>query len=438
MTNPKLISMNLKKLCGFDSATMSLKKEMIGGATTFLTMAYILAVNPMILADAGMDQSAVFTATALSSVVATLLMAFLAKMPFALAPAMGLNAFFAYTVVIGMGHTWQFALTAVFIEGLLFIVLTLSGLRNLIVLSIPLEIRRAISAGIGLFIAYIGLGNANIISSGNGTLLALGDFTSTSVLLSLAGIVLCAILLVRNVTGALMIGILVISIAGIPLGVTHLNGIVNTPPSLAPTFWHFEWSEILSGDMLISVFTLLFFDMFDTIGTLIGVSSQAGMLDKDGNVPKMKQAFLADAVGTTVGAVFGTSTVSTFVESASGVNAGGKSGLTSVFTAICFVFAMFLAPLFLAIPSEATAPVLIIVGVMMMSEAGKIDYRNYLTSIPAFICMIMMPLSGSISDGLMMGIIAYVLIHLFSGHWRSVSIGAYILATLFLLKYAFL
>lgn len=430
--------MKMNGILGFDSATMSLKKEMVGGATTFLTMAYILAVNPLILADAGMDQGAVFTATALSSIIATLLMAFLAKLPFALAPAMGLNAFFAYTVVVGMGQTWQFALTAVLIEGLLFILLTLTGLRNLIVMSIPLEMRRAISAGIGLFIAYIGLSNANIITSGNGTLLALGNFTSPSVLLSLAGIVLCAVLLVRRVTGALMIGILVISLAGIPLGVTHLNGIVNTPPSLAPTFFKFEWSSILSGNMFISVFTLLFFDMFDTIGTLIGVSSQAGMLDKDGNVPRMKQAFLADAVGTTVGAVLGTSTVSSFVESASGVNAGGKSGLTSVFTALCFLLAMFFAPLFLAIPSEATAPVLVIVGVMMMAEAGKIDYGHYLTSIPAFVCMIMMPLSGSISDGLMMGVIAYVLIHIFSGNWRNVNIGAYILAALFILKYAFL
>lgn len=430
--------MKMNGILGFDSATMSLKKEMVGGATTFLTMAYILAVNPLILADAGMDQGAVFTATALSSIIATLLMAFLAKLPFALAPAMGLNAFFAYTVVVGMGQTWQFALTAVLIEGLLFILLTLTGLRNLIVMSIPLEMRRAISAGIGLFIAYIGLSNANIITSGNGTLLALGNFTSPSVLLSLAGIVLCAVLLVRRVTGALMIGILVISLAGIPLGVTHLNGIVNTPPSLAPTFFKFEWSSILSGNMFISVFTLLFFDMFDTIGTLIGVSSQAGMLDKDGNVPRMKQAFLADAVGTTVGAALGTSTVSSFVESASGVNAGGKSGLTSVFTALCFLLAMFFAPLFLAIPSEATAPVLVIVGVMMMAEAGKIDYGHYLTSIPAFVCMIMMPLSGSISDGLMMGVIAYVLIHIFSGKWRNVNIGAYILAALFILKYAFL
>ncbi len=430
--------MDLKGILGFDSATMSLKKEVVGGVTTFLTMAYILAVNPLILADAGMDQGAVFTATALASIIATLLMAFLAKLPFALAPAMGLNAFFAYTVVIGMGQTWQFALTAVLIEGLLFILLTLTGLRNLIVMSIPLEMRRAISAGIGLFIAYIGLSNANIITSGNGTLLALGNFTSPSVLLSLAGIVLCAVLLVRKVTGALMIGIMVISLAGIPLGVTHLNGIVNTPPSLAPTFCKFEWSSILSGNMFISVFTLLFFDMFDTIGTLIGVSSQAGMLDKDGNVPRMKQAFLADAVGTTVGAVLGTSTVSSFVESASGVNAGGKSGLTSVFTALCFLLAMFFAPLFLAIPSEATAPVLVIVGVMMMAEAGKIDYGNYLTSIPAFVCMVMMPLSGSISDGLMMGVIAYVLIHIFSGNWRNVNIGAYVLAALFILKYAFL
>lgn len=430
--------MKMNGILGFDSATMSLKKEMVGGATTFLTMAYILAVNPLILADAGMDQGAVFTATALSSIIATLLMAFLAKLPFALAPAMGLNAFFAYTVVVGMGQTWQFALTAVLIEGLLFILLTLTGLRNLIVMSIPLEMRRAISAGIGLFIAYIGLSNANIITSGNGTLLALGNFTSPSVLLSLAGIVLCAVLLVRRVTGALMIGILVISLAGIPLGVTHLNGIVHTPPSLAPTFFKFEWSSILSGNMFISVFTLLFFDMFDTIGTLIGVSSQAGMLDKEGNVPRMKQAFLADAVGTTVGAVLGTSTVSSFVESASGVNAGGKSGLTSVFTALCFLLAMFFAPLFLAIPSEATAPVLVIVGVMMMAEAGKIDYGHYLTSIPAFVCMIMMPLSGSISDGLMMGVIAYVLIHIFSGKWRNVNIGAYILAALFILKYAFL
>lgn len=428
----------LSTLFGYDSSKMSIRKEVIGGVTTFLTMAYILAVNPSILGDAGMDSGAVFTATVVSAIAATIVMAVYAKLPFALAPGMGLNAFFAYTIVLTMGYTWQFALTAVFIEGIIFILLTLTGLRQKIVDCMPLLLRRSISPGIGLFIAFIGLKNAGIVADNDATLVSLGDLHSPSVLLACFGILLTAILLVRNVTGALLIGILVTTIVGIPLGVTQFTSIASIPPSLAPVFCKFEWSSIMSIDMVICVLTFLFIDMFDTIGTLIGVSNRAGMVDEDGNIPRLKDAFMADAVGTTLGAVLGTSTVTTYVESASGVNVGGRSGLTSFCTAICFVLALFFAPLFLSIPSQATAPALVLVGVMMMHDIRKVDFSNYLTAIPCFVCIAFMPLTYSISDGILMGLITWVLLHLFSGNYKNLNIGSIILAILFILKYAFL
>ncbi len=428
----------LKKLFGFDKETMTVKKEVMGGITTFLTMAYILAVNPSILGDAGMDGGAVFTATVISAVVATLVMALYAKLPFALAPGMGLNAFFAYTIVLTMGYTWQFALTAVFIEGLIFILLTLTGLRQKIVDSMPLLLRRSISPGIGLFIAFIGLKNAGIVSESSATLVTMGDLHDPAVLLACGGILLTSALLVRNVTGALLIGILVTTIVGIPLGVTHLDTVMSTPPSLAPVFCQFEWNSIMSIDMAICVLTFLFIDMFDTIGTLIGVSNRAGMVDEQGNIPRLKDAFMADAIGTTVGAVLGTSTVTTYVESASGVNVGGRSGLTSLTSAVCFALALFLAPLFLAIPSQATAPALVLVGVMMMHDIRKVNFQDYINAIPCFVCIIFMPLTYSISDGILMGLITYVLLHTLTGNWKNVNIGSYILAVLFILKYAFL
>jgi len=428
----------LKKIFGFDPASMTIKKEVMGGITTFLTMAYILAVNPSILGDAGMDTGAVFTATVVSAIVATIVMAIYAKLPFSLAPGMGLNAFFAYTIVLTMGYTWQFALTAVFLEGIVFILLTVTGLRQKIVDSMPLLLRRSISPGIGLFIAFIGLKNAGIVANSDATLVSLGDLHSPAVLLACFGILLSAVLLVRKVTGALLIGILVTTVVGIPLGVTNFDTIISTPPSLAPVFCKFEWSSIASIDMAICVLTFLFIDMFDTIGTLIGVSNRAGMVDEKGNIPRLNKAFMADAVGTTVGAVLGTSTVTTYVESASGVNVGGRSGLTAFSTAICFAVALFLAPLFLSIPAEATAPALVLVGVMMMHDIRKVDFSDYVTAIPCFITITFMPLTYSISDGILMGLISWVLIHICSCRFKGLNIGMIILALLFILKYAFL
>ena len=428
----------IQKLFGFDSNTMNIRKEIIAGITTFLTMAYILAVNPSILSAAGMDQGAVFTTTIIASVVATLVMALYAKLPFALAPGMGLNAFFAFTVVLTMGYTWQFALTAVFLEGLIFMLLTLTGLRQKIVDAMPLVLRKAISPGIGLFIALIGLKSAGIVVSNDATLVALGDLHTPGVLLACFGIIFSAVLMVRNVTGALLIGIIVTTIIGIPLGITTLNGVVDTPPSMAPILLKFEWSNILSLDMVICVFTFLFIDMFDTIGTLIGVSSRAGMMDEQGNIPRLKQAFMADAIGTTVGAMLGTSTVTTYVESASGVNAGGRSGLTAFTTAICFLLALFLAPLFLAIPAQATAPALVLVGAIMMTGIHNIEFNDFSYAIPCFVCIAFMPFTYSISDGIMLSYITYVLVQMCTGNWKKLSPAMYILAALFVLRYAFL
>lgn len=417
---------------------MTVKKEVMGGITTFLTMAYILAVNPIILSEAGMDQGAVFTTTVLATVIATLVMAFYAKLPFALAPGMGLNAFFAYTVVLTMGYSWQFALTAVFAEGIIFILLTVTGLRQMIVESMPLLLRRAIAPGIGLFIALIGMKGAGLVVGNQATLVALGDLHDPKVLLACFGILFTAIMLVRNVTGALLIGIIGTALIGIPLGVTNFQGVLDTPPSISPILMKFEWHNILSFDMLICVFTFLFIDLFDTMGTLIGVSSRAGLIDDKSDVKPLNKAFMADAIGTTVGAMLGTSTVTTYVESASGVNVGGRSGLTAFVTALCFVAALLFAPLFLAIPSQATAPVLIIVGVMMMHDIRKIHFDEYIDAIPCFICIILMPFAYSISDGILIGLISYVLIRIFAGRWRELNAGMIILAILFILRYIFL
>lgn len=426
------------RLVGFNPNTMSIRKEIVAGVTTFLTMAYILAVHPTILAATGMDAGALFTTTAITSIIATVIMAVLAKLPFALAPAMGLNAFFAYTIVLMMGYSWEFALTAVLIEGIMFIIMTLTGLREKIVEAIPLFLRKAIAPGIGLFLAFIGMSNAGIIVSNSSTITAIGDLHSPQVILAIFGTLLCAVLSIRKIHGALLLGILITAALGIPLGVTHFNGTLSTPPSIEPIFFKFNFDQVLTGDMLICVMTLLFLDMFDTVGTLIGVASRAGMLNEEGKLPNMKQAFMADAMGTTIGAMMGSSTVSTFVESASGVEAGGRSGMTSLVTAFCFFLALFFAPLFLAIPSAATAPALILVGINMMYDIREFNFLDYRKSVPAFICITMMPFSSSISDGILMGLIAYVLIEIGSGKWKEVSIASYILGFLFLLKYAFL
>lgn len=428
----------LQKLFGFVPSSMTVKREVIAGITTFLTMAYILAVNPSILSDAGMDKGAVFTATVISSVLATLVMAVYAKLPFALAPGMGLNAFFAYTVVLTMGYSWQFALTAVFIEGVIFILLTLTGLRQKIVDSMPLVLRRAISPGIGFFIAFIGLKNAGIVSASPATFVTMGNLHDPAVLLAAFGILLSAVLLIKKVTGALLIGILVTTVIGIPLGVTHFTSVLDVPPSIAPVVMKFEWHNVLSFDMAICVLTFLFIDMFDTIGTLLGVSHRAGMVDEKGNIPHLTEAFMADAIGTAAGAMLGTSTVTTYVESASGVNAGGRSGLTSFTTAICFVLALFLAPLFLAIPAQATAPALVLVGVMMMTDVSKLHLGDFADAVPAFVCIALMPLTYSISDGILMGLITYVLLRIFAGRYRELKLGMIVLAVLFVLKYALL
>ena len=423
----------LQKLFGLNPKETTVRTEIMAGITTFLTMAYILAVNPNILSETGMDKGALFTTTVLISGFVTILMGLYAKLPFALAPGMGLNAFFAYTVCMILGYSWQFALTAVFIEGL-FILLTVTNLRERIVDSLPDTIKNAISAGIGLYIAFIGLQNAGIVTNSDATLVNLGDITQGPALLGIIGIVLTSVLLVRNVKGALLIGILATTLIGIPMGVTHFNGVFSTPPSIEPIFCKFEWHKIFTADMVLIVFTLLFVDLFDTIGTLIGVATKAGMV-KNGRIPRLKQAFLVDAVGTTAGAVMGTSTVTTFVESASGVNEGGRSGLTAFTAGVCFLLSLFFAPFFLSIPAAATAPVLVLVGLMMMTSVLKIDFNNYLDSIPAFICIIFMPLAYSISDGIVLGHLCYVIINILSGKFKRIKISMYILAAFFVLKF---
>lgn len=429
--------MNLSKLFGFDPRTMNVKTEILAGITTFLTMAYILAVNPNILGSVGMDKGAVFTTTAIVSVLATLVMALYAKMPFALAPGMGLNAFFAYTVCTIMGYSWQFALAAVFIEGLIFILLTVTNLRDIIVNAIPASLRNAIGPGIGLYIAFIGLKNGGVIVHSDATFVTLGTITHGAGLLSVIGIVLTGVLLILNVRGALLLGILGTALIGIPMGLTTYGGLTSIPPSIAPIAFQFDFSQLFTIDMLIVIFTFLFIDMFDTIGTLVGVSTKAGMI-KDGKVPRLRKAFMADALGTTFGALLGSSTVTTYVESASGVAQGGRSGLTAFTTAICFAVALLFAPIFLAIPGAATCPVLVIVGLFMLSPIKDIDFDDYSESIPAFICLIIMPLTYSISDGILIGIISYVLLNLLSRKYRKLTPAMYVLAVLFVLKYIFI
>lgn len=414
----------------------NVKTEMIAGITTFMTMAYILIVNPSILAAAGMDSGAVFTATAVSAVISTLIMGLYAKLPFAQAPGMGLNAFFAFTVVLGMGYSFEFALTAVFLEGLIFIILTIFNVREAVVDSIPSNIKKAISVGIGLFIALIGLEGAGVVIKGEGTLVALGDITKGSALLAIIGIVITAILIARNVKGALFLGMIITAIIGVPMGITPIpTNILSTPPSLSPVFMKFEWHNIFSLDMLVVLFTLLFMDMFDTIGTLVGVATKAKMLDENGKVPNIKKALFADAIGTTLGACLGTSTVSTFVESASGVAEGGRTGLTAVSTAIMFAFALFFAPLFGVITPDVTCSALVLVGLFMLEPILEIDLKDWTEAIPAFLTIIMMPLAYSISDGIVFGVISYIIIKLFTGRRKEISMTTVIVGIIFILKF---
>ena len=429
----------LNKLFGFDHSKNSLRTEILAGITTFITMAYILAVNPAMFGELGtMPVGAVFTATALAAIVGCVVMALWAKLPFGLAPGMGLNAFFVYTVCLSMGYSWQFALTAVFIEGLIFILMTITNIREAIVYAIPQCMHYAIGAGIGLFIAFTGLQNGGVIVNNDATLIALGDITKGSALLSLIGLVITGVLYVRKVRGAMLIGILVTTLIGIPMGITEFKGIFSRPESIKPIFCQFEWDNIFTLDMLVVVFTLLFMDMFDTMGTIIGVCVKAKLIDKNGNIYHLKQAFMADAIATTVGAMLGTSTTTTFVESASGISQGGRTGLTAFVVACCFAVTLFLSPLFLSIPPAATAPVLIIVGLLMLEPIKNIELDNFSESIPAFICIILIPMSYSISNGILLGMISYTIINILSGKAKAITPTMYILTILFILKYIFI
>lgn len=459
----------LEKLFKLKDNNTDIRTEVLAGITTFMTMAYILAVNPSILAAAGMDQGAVFTATALASFIGTLLMAFLANYPFALAPGMGLNAYFAYTVVLGMGYEWEVALTAVFVEGIIFIILSLTNVREAIFNAIPLNLKAAVSVGIGLFIAFIGLQNANIVVGGatlvelfsidgynlaNGVTAGFHDVGIT-VLLAIAGVVITGILVIKNIKGNILWGILITWILGIicqfagiyvpnpELGFYGLlpdfsNGL--SIPSIMPVFGKLQFNGIFTLNFVVVIFAFLFVDMFDTIGTLIGVASKADMLDEEGRLPRIKGALMADAVATTAGAVLGTTTTTTFVESASGVTEGGKTGLTSVTTAILFGLALFLSPIFLAIPSFATAPALIVVGFYMLTNVVNIDFNDISEALPCYICIAAMPFFYSISEGISMGVISYVALNLVTGKAKEkkISLLMYILAVLFILKYIFL
>ena len=433
----------MEKLFKLQERKTTVKTEIIAGITTFLAMAYILAVNPKFLgADGtGMDANAVFTATALASAIATLVMAFIANLPFALAPGMGLNAFFAYTVLLGMGYSFQTALTAVFIEGIIFIILTAFNIREAIVNSIPKALKNAISVGIGLFIAFIGLQGAGIIVGGS-TLVELVSFKSGSpqamtAILALIGLIITSILLVYKVKGALLIGIIATAVIGIPMGVTEYSGFAKLPPSIAPTFCKFDFSEVFSLKFFVVMFTFLFVDMFDTLGTLIGCATQAKMLNEDGSIPNCKEALFADAVGTTVGAMLGTSTVTTFVESSTGVAEGGRTGLTALTVSVLFLLSLFFSPISLAIPAAATAPALIYVGVLMARNFAKVDMDDMLSAVPAFLALIMMPLTYSISNGIGIGAIAYVVIALFTGNFKKKDIVITVIAALFVCKFIF-
>ncbi|MGN9163890.1 NCS2 family permease [Tissierellaceae bacterium HCP3S3_D8] len=420
------------------------KTEIVAGLTTFMTMAYILVVNPDILSKTGMEYGGVFTATALSAAFATLIMALYAKYPFALAPGMGLNAFFAFSVVLGeMGKSWQFALTAVLIEGIIFVLLSFVNAREAVFNSIPVSLKNAVSVGIGLFISFIGLSGAGIIKAGDGTLLALGDLTEGAPIVAILGILFTGYLLAKNVKGALLLGIVFSTIIGIPLGVTQLpenfTSIVSLPPSLKDVAFQFvSMKEIFSFEMLVSVFTFLFVDIFDTVGTLAGVASKADMLDEEGKLPKVGKALMADAVGTIAGACMGTSTVTTFVESASGVAEGGRTGLTSLTTAIMFALSLFFAPLFLIVPSAATSSTLVIVGLFMMSPIVKIDFNDYTEAIPAFLTIVMMPFAYSIAEGIVFGMISYTILKTIAGRAKEVSITMWVLSILFVLRIIFM
>lgn len=426
----------LEKKFRLSERKTDVKTELMAGFTTFMTMSYILAVNPQMLSQTGMDKGGVFTASVIASIIAMVCMAFLANLPFGLAPGMGLNAFFTFTVVKTLGYTWQFALTAVFLEGIVFLILSLFKVREMIFDAIPINLKKAVSCGIGLFIALVGLVNSGIILQGEGTVLQLGNLLSRESVVFIVGLFIIALLLAREIKGALMYGILVSTILALILGVSKYQGgsPITLPPSLAPVAFKIQFDKIFTFDMFTVVFTFLFVDIFDTVGTLVGVSAKAGMLDEQGKLKEASPALLADAIGTTTGALLGTSTVTTFVESASGVAEGGRTGLTALSTAFFFFLSLFLFPVFGMIPAQATGPALVIVGLFMLSSIKEIDFYDYSEAIPAFITIIAMPFCYSIAEGISFGMISYVLIKLLAGKRKDVSILMYILAIVFVLR----
>lgn len=423
----------LEKLFKLKENNTNIKTEIIAGITTFMTMSYILAVNPAILSEAGMDKGGVFTATILASVIATVMMGIYANHPFALSAGMGLNAYFAYTVVLQKGNSWQFALTAVFIEGIIFLIMSLFKMREKIFNSIPMTLKKAVSVGIGLFIAFIGLSGSQIVVQGKGVPLTLGNLLTPGVAVTVFGLIVTGVLLHKKIKGAILYGIILSTILAIIVGITSLpEKVISIPPSVMPVAMKMEWSKVFTIDMAVTVFAFLFVDVFDTIGTLIGVSTKANMLDKDGNFPRVGKALLSDAVGTTVGAMLGTSTITTYVESSAGVSEGGRTGLTAIITSALFMLSLFLAPLFTMIPAQATAPALILVGLFMMSPIREIDFSDYTEAIPAFLTIVMMPFVYSIAQGIVFGMVSYVILKVLSGKFKDVSILMYILGILFI------
>ena len=433
--------MVLQKLFGFDPSKHNVKTEIMAGLTSFLTMAYILAVNPNIfsaLADQGMDTKAVFTATIIAAVIGTLVMAIYAKLPFGLAPGMGLNAFFVYNVCLQLHYSWQFALTAILLEGIIFIILSITRVREKIVNAIPRQLKASISVGIGVFIASLGLKNAGLIVADKATFITLGNLTSGSALLCCIGIILTASLLMYRIKGAMLIGILLTTLIGIPFGETEFNGIIGIPPDVSPLSLKFEWHNIFTLDMLMVVITFLFIDLFDTIGTVIGVMSTANMVKPDGKIDRVNEALFADAIATTLGACVGASTTTTYVESASGVSEGGRTGLTAASIAFFFTISLFFAPLFLSIPSAATSPVLILVGLLMFTRVAHIDFNSYEEGLPCFITLFAMVMTSSISDGILLGIISHVLLNTIARKWENLNWTIVILAIIFIIRYALL
>lgn len=427
----------ITKFLGFDPKTMKMRTELIAGATTFLTMSYILAVNPSILSSTGMDKGALFTATALAAAISTLLLAFMAKLPFAQAPSMGLNAFFAYTLCQAMGYTWQQSLAIMLIEGAVFILITFFNVRELILDSIPKNLRYAISAGIGMFIAFIGLKNAGIIVAKEGTFVGLGAFTHESIL-GIIAILLSGILMARNVKGSLFYGIIATTLIGIPLGVTILPEgwlPVSAPQDIRPTLCQFDFIDLLNIKTLLVVFSLLIVNIFDTIGTLVGLSEKTGIVQDDGTIPRVKEAMMSDAIGTTCGAMLGSSTITTYIESASGIAEGGRSGVTSAFVGLLFLLSLFLSPIFLLIPGAATSGALVLVGVLMLDSVKKLDLNDVSEAFPAFITMITMVLCYSIADGICLGMLSYVILKMCVGRWRDLNVTLVVLGILFVINF---